>query len=291
MEPASVTSATRSPETPRGAEPCVPKTFCCVLCASVTSALSDVSWRYHNTVWILGPQHRTHTRVMDGILMPAILIEDVSHGPRRGNLGTALPWDQCSLPGTLKAVDAASICASSWLPVLPLRQDSSSWDSSSWLLDRSSTASMGSELPARTIYRPWCSPYSYFISPKSASQKHLPSSPLSSTWKPEDPKNLLEALASFSCSSEELQTPESIISRVSITIEDILAASQEQHVPKHGYKCMSCCRIFPTLCSVKNHIQHSSQEGYSCKVYYHKLKAMLEKECKEQETKSPEVPE
>uniref|UniRef100_A0A8C9G748 Uncharacterized protein n=1 Tax=Pavo cristatus TaxID=9049 RepID=A0A8C9G748_PAVCR len=143
---------------------------------------------------------------------------------------------------------------------------------------RSSTASMGSELPPRTIYRPWCSPYSYFIYTKAASQQHLSSSPLSSSWEPEDPQNLLEALASFSCSSEELQAPESASNRVNITTGDILAASQEQHVPKHGYKCMSCCRIFPTLCSVKNHVQHSSQEGYSCKVYYCKLKALLEKE-------------
>ncbi|XP_019474095.2 spermatogenesis-associated protein 46 isoform X2 [Meleagris gallopavo] len=213
------------------------------------------------------------------------------HAPGRGNLEQTLSWDQCSLPGTLKAGDAASNCASSWPPALPLCQDSTSWDSSSWLLDRSSTASAGSELPARTIYRPWCSPYSYLIWTKAASQQHLSSSPLSSTWEPEDPKNLLEALASFSCSSEELQTPESASNRVSITTGDILAASQEQHVPKHGYKCMSCCRIFPTLCSVKNHVQRSSQEGYSCKVYYYKLKALLEKEHNVQETKTPLVPQ
>uniref|UniRef100_A0A8C2UDX5 Uncharacterized protein n=1 Tax=Coturnix japonica TaxID=93934 RepID=A0A8C2UDX5_COTJA len=176
-------------------------------------------------------------------------------------------------------------------PALPPLQDSSSCDSSSSLLGEFpvlSAASMGSELPARTIYRPWCSPYSYIINTKAASQKHLSSSPLSSTWKPEDPKILLDALSSFSCSSEELQTLETVSSRISITSEDILAASQEQHMPKQGYKCMSCCRVFPTLCSVKSHIQHSSQEGYSCKVYYHKLKTLLEKV---QETKSPEVSE
>ncbi|XP_031451625.1 spermatogenesis-associated protein 46 isoform X4 [Phasianus colchicus] len=192
---------------------------------------------------------------MDGFFMPAILIEAMPYAPGRGNLESTPSWDQCSLP------------------------------------DCSSTASMGSKLPARTIYRPWCSPYSYFICTKAAPQQHLSSSPLSSTWEPEDPKNFSEALASFSCSSEELQTLESASNRVTITTGDILAASQDQHVPKHGYKCMSCCRIFPTLCSVKNHVQHSSQEGYSCKVYYYKLKTLLEKEHNVQETKTPLVPE
>ncbi|NXC51133.1 SPT46 protein, partial [Penelope pileata] len=71
-------------------------------------------------------------------------------------------------------------------------------------------------------------------------------------------------------------------SRVSITTQDILATSQRQQVLHHGYKCMSCCRIFPTLFSVKNHIQRSAQEGYSCKAYYRKLKVLLA-ECKAKE--------
>lgn len=31
--------------------------------------------------------------------MPAVLIEAMPHGPRRGNLEPTSPWDQCSLPG------------------------------------------------------------------------------------------------------------------------------------------------------------------------------------------------
>lgn len=50
-------------------------------------------------MWVLGPQHRTCTRVMDGFFMPAVLIEAMPHGPRRGNLEPTSPWDQCSLPG------------------------------------------------------------------------------------------------------------------------------------------------------------------------------------------------
>ncbi|NWX17786.1 SPT46 protein, partial [Aegotheles bennettii] len=64
----------------------------------------------------------------------------------------------------------------------------------------------------------------------------------------------------------------------SITVRDILVASQQQLGPQHGYQCVSCCRVFPTLWSIKTHIMHSSQEGYSCKVYYHRLKALWKKE-------------
>ncbi|NXJ68891.1 SPT46 protein, partial [Rostratula benghalensis] len=76
--------------------------------------------------------------------------------------------------------------------------------------------------------------------------------------------------------------------RARITIRDILTASQKQPVPQCGYQCMSCCRIFPTLWSIKIHIQQSSQEGYSCKVFYRRLKALWQKEHKAQEACSPQ---
>ncbi|NXT78186.1 SPT46 protein, partial [Zapornia atra] len=76
-------------------------------------------------------------------------------------------------------------------------------------------------------------------------------------------------------------------SRTSITSQDILTASRQLPVPQNGYKCLSCCRLFPTLWSVKNHIQHSSQEGHSCKVFYHRLKAIWEGERREQEAAAP----
>ncbi|NXT33102.1 SPT46 protein, partial [Pelecanoides urinatrix] len=77
--------------------------------------------------------------------------------------------------------------------------------------------------------------------------------------------------------------------RASITVRDILAVSQRQPVPQRGYQCVSCCRVFPTLWSVTNHVRHSSQEGYSCKVYYRRLKALWQKEHKEQEAAAPRV--
>ncbi|NXX17221.1 SPT46 protein, partial [Podargus strigoides] len=78
-------------------------------------------------------------------------------------------------------------------------------------------------------------------------------------------------------------------SRASITGQDIFTTSQQQPVPQHSYKCMSCCRTFPTLWSVRNHIQHSSEEGYSCKEYYRKLKALSEKRHKKGEAAGPRV--
>ncbi|KFQ83936.1 Uncharacterized protein C1orf111, partial [Phoenicopterus ruber ruber] len=160
------------------------------------------------------------------------------------------------------------------------------------------TAPPGSELPAHTctIYRPWFSPYSYFMCTKGATQQHLgslSSSPATSAQEPEEPDDLSEIVCSSSGSLDEPQPPERdrlTSGRASITVRDILTASQWQPAPQHGYKCMSCCRVFPTLWSVKTHIQHSSQEGYSCKVYYRRLKALWEKEHKEQEAAAPRVP-
>ncbi|XP_009694457.1 PREDICTED: uncharacterized protein C1orf111 homolog, partial [Cariama cristata] len=158
------------------------------------------------------------------------------------------------------------------------------------------TAPWGSKLPARTIYRPWLSPYSYFVCTKEATQQHpgsLSSSLATSTQEHEEPDDLSEIVCSSSSSSDELQPSKRVrlpSSRASIMVQDILTASQKQPVPQHAYQCMSCCRIFPTLWSVKTHIQHSSQEGYSCRVYYRKLKALWEKEHKVQEAAAPRVP-
>ncbi|NXP51601.1 SPT46 protein, partial [Heliornis fulica] len=76
-------------------------------------------------------------------------------------------------------------------------------------------------------------------------------------------------------------------SRARITIQDILTTCQRQPVPQPGYQCASCSRFFPRLWSIKNHIQYSSQEGSSCKVYHRRLEAMWGKEHKEQGGCSP----
>ncbi|KAM6065757.1 spermatogenesis-associated protein 46 [Chlamydotis macqueenii] len=160
------------------------------------------------------------------------------------------------------------------------------------------TAPSGSKLPASsyTIYRPWFSPYSYFTCIKGAAQQplgSLSSSPAASMQEHEEPDDLSEIISSSYGSSDEPKHPRRDklgSNRPSITVRDILTASCSQPVPQRGYKCVSCCRLFPTLLSVKLHIQHSFQEGYSCKVYYHRLKALWEKEHKEQEAAAPRVP-
>ncbi|NWU65457.1 SPT46 protein, partial [Pterocles burchelli] len=75
----------------------------------------------------------------------------------------------------------------------------------------------------------------------------------------------------------------------SITVWDILIASQLQPASQCGYQCVSCCRMFPTLCSLKIHIQRSSGEGYSCKVYYRRLKVLREKKRKQHEASGARV--
>ncbi|NXG32383.1 SPT46 protein, partial [Dromaius novaehollandiae] len=63
-----------------------------------------------------------------------------------------------------------------------------------------------------------------------------------------------------------------------ITVWDLLEASRWQLAPRDGYKCVACCRVFPTLCSLKTHVRHGAREGFSCKVYYRRLKALWERE-------------
>ncbi|NWI39767.1 SPT46 protein, partial [Picathartes gymnocephalus] len=74
-------------------------------------------------------------------------------------------------------------------------------------------------------------------------------------------------------------------SRASITVQDKLTASQCQPVLQHGYQCTLCCHIFPTLWLVKNQIQQSSHEGYSCKGFY--CRSLGEQEPKAQEPAAP----
>ncbi|NXY92586.1 SPT46 protein, partial [Alcedo cyanopectus] len=80
-------------------------------------------------------------------------------------------------------------------------------------------------------------------------------------------------------------------SRTSITVQDILTASQGQMVPEDGYQHMLCSRIFPMLWSIKTHIQNSTQGGYSCKMFCHRQTGNIlwEKEQREQETAAPKA--
>lgn len=52
---------------------------------------------------------------------------------------------------------------------------------------------------------------------------------------------------------------------------------------------MLCCPIFPTQWLLKTQIQHSSQEGYSCKGFYRGPEVLGEQELKAQEAAAPGV--
>ncbi|XP_044904925.1 spermatogenesis-associated protein 46 isoform X4 [Felis catus] len=63
-----------------------------------------------------------------------------------------------------------------------------------------------------------------------------------------------------------------------ITSQDILKAARWHPAQQSGYKCAACCRMYPTLHSLKSHIKGGFREGFSCKVYYRKLKTLWGKE-------------
>ncbi|XP_068020669.1 LOW QUALITY PROTEIN: spermatogenesis-associated protein 46 [Melanerpes formicivorus] len=205
-----------------------------------------------------------------------------------------LPLGPANLSEVPKAVGAAPESASSAPLPLPACQASSPLDDPSGLLACGPAEVPESELPACAdiIYRPWFSPYSYLISTKEATQQlpsSLSSSSAAATAATPQEQEELDDLSETACSpssSDKAQPPEGerlAGSRSSITIQDILSASQQQPLPQQGYKCMACCRVFPMLWSVQSHIQNSAQEGYSCRVYYRRLKALWEKEQREQE--------
>ncbi|XP_030311148.1 spermatogenesis-associated protein 46 [Calypte anna] len=209
------------------------------------------------------------TRVMDSSALPTDSPGDMSSGSRTQNLEVLCPWGPASLPGTLGSLQTLS-----------------------------SAAPPSSVLPVHTctVYRPWFSPYSFFMCTPGVTQHYrgsLTSRLTSSTQDPEEPDDLSEIICSSSDSSGKSQHPEKERqdkSRASITVRELLGASRQQRGCRQGYQCLSCCRIFPTLWSLKTHIEHSSQEGYSCKVYYRRLKALREKEQQEREAAARKVP-
>ncbi|NWY09287.1 SPT46 protein, partial [Aphelocoma coerulescens] len=76
-------------------------------------------------------------------------------------------------------------------------------------------------------------------------------------------------------------------SRASIIVQDKLTATQCQPVLQHGHQL--CCHIFPIPRLVKTQIQHGCQEGYSCKGFYCRSKALGEQELKAREAAAPMV--
>lgn len=142
-----------------------------------------------------------------------------------------------------------------------------------------------------TIYRPWFSPYSYFVCTDKESHLETYSFPEVQRDEGRGDNCLLEDMAESICSSSS--SPENVCLREAtkksrhglnsmdyITSQDILIASRWHPVQQSGYKCAACCRMYPTLHSLKSHIKGGFKEGFSCKVYYRKLKTLWGKEQK-----------
>ncbi|XP_043856780.1 spermatogenesis-associated protein 46 isoform X2 [Dromiciops gliroides] len=145
-----------------------------------------------------------------------------------------------------------------------------------------------------TIYRPWFSPYSYFVC--TDKESHLETYSFPEVQRDEgregrgdvgQPDDMAESICSSSSSLENACPREStkklrpgLDSKDYITSQDILTASKWHPAQQNGYKCVACCRMYPTLHSLKSHIKGGFKEGFSCKVYYRKLKTLWGKEQK-----------
>nr|KAF6414463.1 spermatogenesis associated 46 [Molossus molossus] len=93
------------------------------------------------------------------------------------------------------------------------------------------------------------------------------------------PEDAVESVCSSSSSPEDTCPREAKTSRPGdatdhITSQDILRASRGLPAQQNGFKCAACCRMYPTLCSLRGHIRRGSREGFSCRVFYRKLKAL-----------------
>ncbi|XP_021053777.2 spermatogenesis-associated protein 46 [Mus pahari] len=139
-----------------------------------------------------------------------------------------------------------------------------------------------------TIYRPWFSPYSYFVCTDKESHLEAYGFPEVDREEGRGDNCLLEDVAESVCSSSSSQentypreaNRKSKHGLDSITSQDILMASKWHPAQQNGYKCAACCRMYPTLHSLKSHIKGGFKEGFSCKVYYRKLKTLWGKEQK-----------
>ncbi|XP_004589177.3 spermatogenesis-associated protein 46 [Ochotona princeps] len=200
-----------------------------------------------------------------------------------------------SLPDIVKT--AAPSEASSPAQVLPTQYPSSTFRHGVRNTALSSDCSLGDtqngEQPRRNcaIYRPWSSPYSYFVYTDKESHQEAYSFPELQRDEGRGDNCLPEDAVDSICSSSS--SPENTCPREAtrkarhgpdsldyITSQDILMASKWHPAQQNGYKCAACCRMYPTLHSLKSHIKGGFKEGFSCRVYYRKLKSLWGKEQK-----------
>lgn len=84
---------------------------------------------------------------------------------------------------------------------------------------------------------------------------------------------LTESESSMDSESEEenLEAPPSLENRPRAKTPEWLVS------PERGFKCMACCRVFPSVQVLMEHVEHGVKEGFSCRLFhlsYSWLKAM-----------------
>lgn len=140
-----------------------------------------------------------------------------------------------------------------------------------------------------SVYRPWFSPYSYFTCADKEGYLETHSVPEGQrdegrvdSCLPADKADSTGSSSSSlenTCPREAPQKPGPGLDATDcITTQDILMASRWQPAQQSGHKCASCCRMYPTLHSLESHIKGGSREGFSCKAYYRRLKALWGRE-------------
>ncbi|XP_003404817.1 protein FAM170A [Loxodonta africana] len=63
---------------------------------------------------------------------------------------------------------------------------------------------------------------------------------------------------------------------------------------ENGFRCMACCRVFPTLENLQEHVQYGIREGFSCHVFHltmAQLTGNVESECTQEEEEEEEEEE
>ncbi|XP_069089450.1 spermatogenesis-associated protein 46-like [Pleurodeles waltl] len=145
-----------------------------------------------------------------------------------------------------------------------------------------------------TVYRPWFSPYSYFVCLETDSMLEsccLIETPVDEARETagDVPRhcgaNSNCSAPSSPCSTCLLGSKRKSTSTLSpkdtITSQDIIMAARWLPSQQNGHKCMACCRMFPTLHSLQNHIKNGVQDGFSCKAFYRKLKTFWQRDNKQ----------
>lgn len=77
-----------------------------------------------------------------------------------------------------------------------------------------------------------------------------------------------------------VEEPEPELEQEGLSCQPVLPAAEEERplaragspewlvTPMRGIKCLACCRIFPSLEELQEHVQHGVREGFSCRIFH-----------------------